>query len=326
MLGETVISERVDIVLATYNGGRYLSQQLDSLLAQKSITPQVLVSDDGSTDQTLDILAKYQKQFAGRIEFLRSGETGKGACANFDFLLGCASADYVFLSDQDDVWDQDKVTVCMAEMKALEAEFGCATPLLVHSDLRVVDQRLNLISPSFFRLQNLSKRSPALKDLLCQNVVTGCTVVANRALLEKALPIPRAAGMHDWWLGLVAAAFGKIGFVDRATISYRQHDANTIGAKAWSIGFVFEKIQQLMRPRAAGALLLPSLLQARSFFVEYGDTLDKKQVKTIAAYANIIEATRADRLRAAIRHGFSKQGVLRSVGFYWALLIADFYD
>lgn len=315
----------VDILVATYNGARYLSQQLDSLLAQTEAATRILIGDDGSIDDTLAIISRYETQYPDGIKRLPPGPA-QGASANFNYLLAATEANYVFLADQDDVWDQDKLAVSLSEMMLLEAEFGSATPILVHTDLRVVDQALGLISPSFFRLQRLEKNRHALKDLLCQSVVTGCTVVVNRALIKKALPISRNTVMHDWWLSLVAAAFGKVGFVDRATMSYRQHGANTIGAKPWSVGFLTDKLKKLWNARTAAELLRPGLVQAKAFFMAYGTQLSPQQFAEVSGYARLMDLSPLQRIGIALKHRFRKQGVLRTLGFYWALLVADFHD
>lgn len=314
---------QVDILLATYNGERYLPEQLDSLLNQTLDSARIVISDDGSTDGTQSIIERYAAMHPDRIKLLPQGP-GKGASANFNYLLAATGARYLFLADQDDVWDQDKLALSLSAMTALESKFGSTIPILVHTDLRVVDQTLDLISPSLLQLQQLEKNRQAFKDLLCQSLVTGCTVVVNRALIEKALPISRATVMHDWWLSLVASAFGQIGFVDRATMSYRQHGANTIGAKAWGTRFVLEKIKRLLDPRAAAALLRPGLSQAAAFEVTYGAQLSPQQLAYVSGYATLMDVKPIRRVWVAIRHGFKKQGVLRTLGFYWALLVADF--
>ena len=313
----------VEIVLATYNGARYLSDQLTSLLGQSLPPARIIISDDGSSDQTLSIVRQFQEQHPGRIVLLTPGP-GQGACANFNYLLAASEGRYVCLADQDDVWDRDKLALSMAQMQALESRWGSATPILVHTDLRVVDQALGEICPSFFKLQRLNKDRQSLKALMCQSVVTGCTVLVNRPLLDQALPIAKDAVMHDWWLSLVAAGFGYVGFIDRATMSYRQHGANTIGAKSWSPRFVLDKFKRLLNARSAADLLRPGLIQGSAFLVDYGSKLSPQMHAEVSAYASLMRATPAERLWIAVRHGFRKHGILRTLGFYWALWVADF--
>jgi len=124
----------------------------------------------------------------------------------------------------------DKLSVQMETMLRLEHEFP-AMPLLVYSDMSVVDASLKMIAPSFMNYQSIQHEYNPIPILLAQNFVTGCTVMVNRKLLDIALPIPEEALMHDWWLALCAAVFGHIGFIDKPLVKYRQHGNNEVGAK-----------------------------------------------------------------------------------------------
>jgi len=117
-------------------------------------------------------------------------------------------------------------------MSELEARHGYSEPLLVHSDLQVVDAGLKPISSSFMQYQRIAHEDDGLRTLLLSNFVTGCTCLLNRQLAELALPIPREAIVHDWWLALCAASAGHIGYIAEPLVKYRQHGANVIGAKS----------------------------------------------------------------------------------------------
>ena len=139
-------------------------------------------------------------------------------------------ADYVMFCDQDDVWHPDKVRLTLRLMEQVETDLSL--PVLVHTDLRVVDGELREMDPSFQHYSGLDGHRPSLPQLLVQNVVTGCTVMINRSFGAAGLP-PGGGGdmlMHDWWLALIAAAMGRAVFLDRATIDYRQHGGNVVGA------------------------------------------------------------------------------------------------
>lgn len=315
---------QADIVLATYNGQRYLEEQLDSLLGQSVSNTRILIGDDGSLDGTLQLVDQYAVKLPGRVQTLPKDPGSKGACGNFNRLLMASDAPYVFLCDQDDVWDADKVHVALELLRELESVYGTDTPILVHTDLRVVDQNLAVTSDSFFEFQNLDAHASAFKQLLVQNMVTGCTVVVNRALLNKALPIPADAIMHDWWLALVAAAFGKIGFLNRATVSYRQHGANTVGAKGWTIALIGSRLKMLMSSSGAGSLLRPALVQVKAFVRCYKESLSAEQLASVSCMVQMPDQLGVSRVLAAGKAGLHKQGVMRTLGYYWALLIASF--
>lgn len=210
-----------------------MREQLCSIQQQTEPNWQLLVRDDGSTDDTCDILAEFARDDS-RIVLIRDGQSRLGPAANFGGLLQYGwnrGADYVFCADQDDVWLPEKIELEMSAMRAAEVEVGNQTPLLVHADLDVVDERLRTVHPSFMGQMRLRPEVAApLKTLLVQNFVTGCTLLVNRLLLELAIPLPAASPLHDWWLALCAAAAGRIVFLPQALVKYRQHGGNEVGA------------------------------------------------------------------------------------------------
>lgn len=238
---------KVIILLATYNGQAYLRQQLQSILMQDFNEIKILVHDDGSQDETMEILKNFQSDYPDMLNIIEESPKG-GASANFSFIAEVAlklygdDDTYYMFSDQDDVWDLDKVSKNLKHMLLHENFYGTAYPLLIHTDLRVIDETGNLISESFFEYQNLDYRwGDQFSKLLTQNIVTGCTVMVNRGLLNLGLPIPGESVMHDWWLALVACAYGKIVFIPEATMCYRQHGFNEVGAKKFDLSYVLRK-------------------------------------------------------------------------------------
>jgi hypothetical protein len=220
----------VSIALCTFNGALYLQEQLDSLLRQTSLPTELVLSDDGSSDASVNIVTEFARS-AGMRLVVAPTRARLGVVQNFNLALSLCSRQYVALSDQDDVWLPDKLATALAAIHEGEARYGTSCPLLVHSDLTVVSADLRPISSSFMRSEGLCNPSPhdALTILLTKNFVTGCTMLVNRPLLERALPIPKEAVVHDWWLALVAASCGHILYVDEPKILYRQHDSNAIG-------------------------------------------------------------------------------------------------
>ena len=225
-------TQKVCVAMGVYNGARFIRQQVDSIFAQDYTDWTLLVRDDASQDESLEILSHYPSQFVS----IDKGVEQQGVINNFNDLLTLAlesSSDYVALSDQDDVWSKNKLSRQMQVMQDMEKQYP-NLPILVHSDLEVVDQSLALIAGSFMGFQGLKPETiDPLHVLLVQNFVTGCTIIVNRRLLQMALPIPREALMHDWWLALCAAALGKIAYVDQPLVKYRQHEKNTVGAKSF---------------------------------------------------------------------------------------------
>jgi len=223
------------IVIATFNGADFLSDQLKSLIDQSESNWTLLVQDDGSTDETLEILREFARKDE-RIRVLGQKQDCPGsAMGNFSSLLQSAydqGAEYVFCCDQDDVWEPAKLELIMNHLKTLEGQNRA--PSLVHHDLAVVGEHLEPIAGSFverMQLSPLDESNP--QRLLSRNEVTGCAMAFNRSLLEIALPVPDQAVMHDWWLALCAGFFGRLEFVPEVLVKYRQHGANTIGAKSF---------------------------------------------------------------------------------------------
>jgi rhamnosyltransferase len=229
------LNSEILIVLASFNGANFLHQQLDSLIAQTETQWYLLIRDDGSTDNSLEIIRQYSKKDE-RVHFLSDdrGSTGS-AQGNFSILLKAAyeiGAPYIFCCDQDDVWESNKLELVLARLRQLEGE-GKA-PSLVHHDLTVVNESLELQTGSFVELMRMRPGDQSNPQrLVSRNEITGCALACNRTLLKLALPVSDQAVMHDWWLGLHAAFFGRLAFMPQQLVKYRQHDKNTIGAKSF---------------------------------------------------------------------------------------------
>ena len=309
-----VLMEKIFIVLATYNGADYLEPLLASLRQQAVEDWTLLVRDDGSQDGTCEILRRAAAE-DGRIVVLHDNLGRRGPTGNFGILMQHAfnrGAAYLFLADQDDVWLADKIARTGQEISALERRLGTDRPLLVHSDLMVVDESLRHLGKSFWKYQNLDpRRGATLNRLLIWNVVTGCATMVNRPLLRKALPMPPDAVMHDWWLALVASLFGRIEYVAEPTLLYRQHSQNHVGAVRWNL-------LQLIRKAADRSSLVHGLRtsqqQARTILNRYGPSLPAEKRAVIEVYANLNDDGFLSRRWHLVRYGFYCTGWLRNLG------------
>jgi len=296
----------VDILLATYNGEKYLAEQLDSLFAQTYDDFMIIIRDDGSTDGTLAIAGSYAQRYPGKIKIVDGTPSTGSAKGNFFRLLEHSRAEYTMFCDQDDVWYEDKI---QRSLNMMDGEEGA--PTLVHSDLAVVDEGLNLINGSLFLMQKLKSEYRSVNKLLAQNNITGCTVMINKRLRELIRP-SEGALMHDWWIGLAAAAFGKIEFIDQATVRYRQHDANDVGAKEVSSGRYIK--DQLSDTGGIHEKIADTYNQAQAFLETYRDMLDDGQKKIVEAYASMKDCGIIKRLGLLSRNRFFKSGFLRKMG------------
>lgn len=220
----------VDILMATYNGGKYLSEQINSILQQSHKNFRLIISDDVSNDETWSLIESYKKRDK-RIISIRN-TFNIGVIKNFESLIMQSDSPYFMLCDQDDIWHKHKIE------KSLE-KITLGDALLVYSDLRVVNATLNTIHSSYWRKRGITpvNDSDAWKVLLVENFVTGCTIIAKNELLEYALPFPDNVYMHDWWLAYAASISGEIDYIDEALIDYRQHGDNLIGLSSSEMKF-----------------------------------------------------------------------------------------
>ena len=222
------------ILMSTYNGERYLAEQLDSVIAQTDTEWRLYIRDDGSTDGTVSILHAYAEKDS-RLTVITDGEN-LGACRSFERLLAqSGKADYYAFADQDDVWLPDKLSICLSSIRKEETA-SPGKPVLVHTDLKVVDRQLQPIAPSFWQYGGI------VPDILDNNIrfiaicnsVTGCAMLMNHAARECALPFLPNVFMHDAWIALaVLKAGGRIISIPQATLLYRQHTDNVCGAQQY---------------------------------------------------------------------------------------------
>lgn len=281
----------VDIFMSTYNGARYLQQQLDSIVRQDYDDWTLFIRDDGSGDATLSIIASFAA-LDPRIRLLDDDAGNLGAARSFMRLLAGSQAPYFMFADQDDVWLPNKVSLTLGELKRREHDPD--RPLLVYTDLQVVDEELSLISPSFLKFQRLKpSRFTSFRREMLQNIVTGCALGGNAALRNKSLLGVERHGdgmvMHDWWLALVASCFGEMACIDHAPILYRQHANNHLGAK----GSGFTRYLTIMRDMTIVGrvenLLNRVSRQARLFVDTFGSRIsvsDRELLMYIAGAEN----------------------------------------
>jgi len=200
----------------------------------------------------------------------------------------------------------------------LENSHGSECPLLVHTDMKVTDGNLTIVAESLWRFQ---KSDPgggeALNRLLVQNCATGCSMMINRALRDLAQPLPREAMMHDWWLVLVAAAFGRIGHCAAPSMLYRQHGANDVGAKKWSVPELVLQLASVGGARAffneRNSVLRRVRLQAQAFFERYATRLSRGQREMLAAYVSLEDYPLLRRKWCLVKFGFFHTGIARNI-------------
>jgi len=297
----------IEILLAVFNNEKFVGEQLQSILDQSFKSVHVIIGDDASTDNSFAIL---QQLHCNRITLTRS-EKNLGILGNFQKLISLSKAPYIMFSDGDDVWQKEKVLKTFTLMKDLEAQHGSKTPLLVHTDLKVVDRNLKTIHPSFWRYSKLPEES-SLPRQLVQNGITGCTVMVNRALLDLAMPFPDGIVMHDWWLGLVASSLGKVTALDEPTMLYRQHGSNDIGAKKYGVRSYVNRIQNPREREKMFTNAKKRFRQAELLLERYGHCMADDKKRTLEAFIEMSKSSYLKRRYLMFKHGFYKHGLLRN--------------
>lgn len=217
----------ISVCIPTYNGEKFLKQQLDSILLQLSNNDEIIVSDDSSTDATIEIIKSYSDS---RIKILENNHF-KSPIFNLENALKYANGDYIFLADQDDVWYSKKVETLMKYLK----KYDC-----VISDASIVNSEMEEISPSLFYINSCKE---GFVHNIIKNGFTGCCMAFNKKILQMVLPFPKDIPMHDSWIGLVAEKYGTVLFLNEPLIYYRRHGNNVSSTTEKSKYTLLKKLQ-----------------------------------------------------------------------------------
>jgi len=201
---------RVSVCIATYNGERFIREQLESILIQLGIEDEIIVSDDGSTDRTLDILKSYDDK---RVKIIRNNGY-KGVAHNFENALSHANGEYIFLCDQDDIWADNKVEVILENLKIADC---------VLHNAELIDSFGKSLNNNLFSIYRTRK---GYVNNLIRNTFVGCCMALKKDLLKYILPIPKNITMHDMWIALIAEKKGKTCLNHDKLMYYRRHDNN----------------------------------------------------------------------------------------------------
>lgn len=272
---------KVNILMSTYNGEKFVAEQIDSIQKQTFSDWQLLVRDDGSQDKTCQIVEKLA-QSDKRIRLIKAENVG--VIQSFYELVKMERADFYFFCDQDDFWLPSKLEILLDEA----SKHNNDKPIMYYSDLKIVDKHLTVLSDSMIKMQSDHANTQLVQELT-ENTVTGCTMLINHALAEKWTDTNHVI-MHDWYLALIAAALGKLVYVNQPTVLYRQHDDNVLGARTLSkrmknwFGHWFKKYWWLIES---------SQIQAKKLLDFPELTVEKRQL--IIAYVNILNQSASQR-------------------------------
>ncbi|EMB74632.1 glycosyltransferase family 2 protein [Streptococcus mutans] len=305
---------KVNILMSTYNGQEFIAQQIQSIQKQTFENWNLLIRDDGSSDETPKIIADFAKSDA-RIRFINADKRENfGVIKNFYTLLKYEKADYYFFSDQDDVWQPQKLELTLASVEKENNQI----PLMVYTDLTVVDRDLQVLHDSMIKTQSHHANTSLLEELT-ENTVTGGTMMVNHCLAKQWKQCYVDLIMHDWYLALLAASLGKLIYLDETTELYRQHESNVLGARTWS-----KRLKNWLRPHRLVKKywwLVTSSQQQASHLLELDLPAANKAI--IQAYVTLLDQSFLNRIKWLKQYGFAKNRAFHTFVFK-TLIITKF--
>jgi glycosyltransferase involved in cell wall biosynthesis len=295
------MKNNICVLLSTYNGKRFLKKQLDSLFSQTYKNFDLIVRDDGSTDDTLNILKQ------NNINYIKGNNIGviKSFLSLIEYALQY-NYEYFLLCDQDDIWYADKIEKQLNLMNIVNNNI----PILIHSDMQIIDENDRIISDSFFNFSHLDYDKKAFSFFLVKNNVTGNSMFFNRKLAEL-IKYHKNILMHDWWIALIASAFGKIFFINEPLLQYRKHSKNVIGAQNF---YSINKVKKIFNYS-----LDKIFLQAYAFKELYYNQLSLEKKDIIDNFINLKKQSFIEKRISLIKNKFFKQDFVRSVFLLWKI-------
>lgn len=271
----------VAVLMSTYNGERYLNEQIDSIINQSYTNWHLYIRDDGSSDSTIDIIRMYEQKNS-KISFVNQDNIKNvGITKSFLELLNNVKAELYMFSDQDDVWEKDKISLAV---KAMKKQSKPNQPACVFSELQVVDHNLNHI-----RKMNGNNVWFDFPHFLFGNCVTGCTMMINPQLKSKLkinLTNIDNLYLHDWWIALIASALGQLIYIDKATILYRQHGDNVEGSQENNLFSLFKRLFHFHHEEL---MLSKMLIMMQEFKRLFGDQLHGLDQQYLTGYTNLFD-------------------------------------
>lgn len=308
--------KKINVLLATYNGSKYLTEQVNSVLANfeylKGYDCKIIISDDASTDDTVSIIEGICEK-CSEVTFLGSERKG-GVKSNFQYLIMNSDADYIFFCDQDDLWLPMKMKIFIENFHKLEDEG--LTKILLHSDLCVADKNLSPIHVSMFQYQCIND-NPSFSQLLISNSVTGCVMAIDKYLLDvvKAGNINNSI-MHDWYIALIAITHGALVYIPKSLILYRQHENNQVGAKSFSLSEIFKISSFKLKVESAIRSINKTKSQATIFKNNFSDAINPYDLDILNRYIDSFNGNFLQRLELFVCCKMKKKGFLRNIVFF----------
>lgn len=309
----------IEILMGTFNGSAFLEEQLNSIFNQTYEDWRLTIRDDGSSDSTIEIINKYVNKYPNKIKFIEDGISTGSAKKNFIKLIKYASEEYVMFCDQDDIWLPDKIEDTYSKMLEIQKLKSRDIPILIHTDLMVVDEKLDIIDNSFINYMNLPMEK-TINDIIIQNSITGCATMINGRLIDILKRIDEEAPilMHDHAAAIIALAYGDLQLLNKSTIKYRQHSLNSVGASnARSVRY---KLARYKRGKEEFRKdMLESYKQVKYVLSICSDIkCDNKIIDMLSKYSKLDKAAKIKKIIFYIKYKVYKKGITRRiVQFLW---------
>lgn len=303
--------------MATYEAESWCDVQIATIVAQEHKNWRLLIRDDASTDSTPSILRSWRDRHPDKILILNEDKPcNLGVTGNFSALMAASTAPYLMFSSWDDVWYRDKITKALSGIKRVEQRRGGACPILVHTDWRIVDDNLRQVSNSARRKYGLvPERATSIGSLFLENQAWGCTVIANRALLQKAGAVPPEATCEDRWLALTALAFGEMGWIPDVTVDWRRHGKNDSAEPSTVVSAILSILRspaEYRRGFQSKVLYSQGIIEA--FYARFRGSLSSKDRAAIEAFLGLRSMNFWERRRAILKHRILYSSTLRNLG------------
>lgn len=301
----------VEILLATYNGEKYIREQIDSILNQTYQDIRVLIRDDGSKDRTVDIIKEYAEKYPDKVRLIEDNVRCGSSASNFMQLTKSATAEYVMYSDQDDLWLPEKVEKSLQAMFAVERNSSNKKPTLIFCKNKLVDENLQVILEEENKTQ-LAKCETSFNKMLVQNCVNGCLMMLNKPLYSLLGDYQEEILMHDWWAALIASSLGEIRRIPDVLMLYRQHGNNVVGAVnvksfKYRLTKFLDKNTKNMKFKYRD--------QAELFYQRYSKLMSDSNRKILEDFICIYEEkNKFNRVKKLIKGGYLKSDTVRRIG------------
>ena len=281
----------VDILLASYNGEKYIKSQILSIIAQSYENWRLIIHDDGSTDGTIQILGELS-QIDSRIVVVEDGVICGGAANNFLYMLNFATAPYIMFCDQDDIWFDNKVDVMFEAVK----KYSCIDPIVVYSDAYVWKPSIGICGTV-----NLTFPSSLKSFLFCNGGIQGCAALFNTAMKELLLKWKGECAMHDHILQLLGLAIGKVEYLHVPLMLYRQHQKNVTGEANTEIF----NVKRIIRNSNLPVVSYAHYLDVKCFFHIYKNLILENDEKIISLYIDMINYNKLKRMLCVCSNRFN---------------------